>query len=249
MQLLSPPWTKPGGLLSGKVSAYSTMRDGGASSAPFDTLNLGMHVGDDPASVQANRERVCDWMSAPSAPLWLEQVHGNRIIDATDWQPGIQADGMHCSAVGEVAVVMTADCLPILLATDDGSEVAAVHAGWRGLAAGILEHAVAAIQAPPSRLLAWIGPAISQAAFEVGDEVRDAFVRRNHLATNCFVPNARERWQADLAMLACLEFRVLGVHRLSDAGRCTALEPGAFFSHRRSAPCGRMASFIWRNRG
>lgn len=245
--LPAPPWIAPGGPLAGRVGAASTTRAGGVSAAPFDTLNLGDHVGDDAVSVAANRASLANMLVLPGPPLWLAQVHGARVIEANDWHEGVEADALVAREPGQCAAVLTADCLPVLLAADDGSVVAAAHAGWRGLAAGVLGNTVAAMAHPRDRILAWVGPAISQARYEVGDEVREPFVAADHLATNCFAPNASGRWQADLKLLAVIALRRAGVSRVSDAGRCTHAEPEAFFSHRREAPCGRMATLIWRS--
>ena len=243
---IAPAWACAGGALAGRVGAASTTRDGGVSAAPYDTLNLGDHVGDDPDAVAENRRRLAAMLALPSAPLWLNQVHGTRVVEADDWRPGVEADALVARAPGQVAAVLTADCLPVLFAADDGSVVAAAHAGWRGLAAGVLVATVRAMAVPPGRLLAWIGPAISQPAYEVDAPVRDAFVGVDHLATNCFAPNDAGRWQADLKGLALIALQRAGVHQVDDAGRCTHGEPRAFFSHRRSAPSGRTASLIWR---
>lgn len=244
--LPAPPWIAPGGPLAGRIGAASTTRAGGMSEPPFDALNLGDHVGDDPAAVAENRSRLADLLALPGPPLWLRQVHGARVVEAADWHAGVEADALVAREPGQCAAILTADCLPVLLAADDGSVVAAAHAGWRGLAAGVLGHTVAAMAHPRDRILAWIGPAISQDHYEVGDEVREPFVAADHLATNCFAPNERGRWQADLKLLAVIGLRRAGVGRVSDAGRCTYAEPGAFFSHRREAPCGRTATLIWR---
>ena len=243
---IAPSWIAPGGPLVGRVGAVSTTRAGGVSEAPFDSLNLGDHVGDDPAAVAENRARIARALSLPGPPLWLSQVHGARVVEAADWCEGVEADALVAREPGQCAAVLTADCLPVLLAADDGRVVAAAHAGWRGLAAGVLGNTVAAMGHPRDRILAWIGPAISQAHYEVGGEVREPFVAADHLATNCFAPNAHGRWQADLKLLAVIALRRAGVGRVSDAGRCTYGEPDAFYSHRREAPCGRTATLIWR---
>lgn len=245
MIFLSPPWVQPGGVLSGNVSAISTTRSGGGSAPPYGTLNLGEHVGDDPVAVANNRSRLTDWVGAGTAPLWLNQVHGVRVIEADDWQPGIEADALIARRPGQVATVMTADCVPVLLASGNGSVVAGVHAGWRGLAGGIVANTIRQMDCERDAIRAWIGPAISQAAYEVGNEVREAFVDNDHLATNCFAPNAQGRWQADLPALTMIALRRAGVVRLSDAACCTYRDSRRFYSHRREAPCGRMASMIW----
>ncbi|MEN7343729.1 MAG: peptidoglycan editing factor PgeF [Pseudomonadota bacterium] len=242
---LTPPWVRPGGLLFGKVGALSTTRLGGVSTAPYDGLNLGDHVGDDDNDVARNRALVTEAYALPSDPLWLQQVHGIKVIDAGDWQPNTEADAIVSRQRGQVPTIMTADCLPILLASKDGNIVGAAHAGWRGLAGGIVDAVVAAMDVDAKDLLAWIGPGIGPSAFEVGEEVREVFVRSDHIATNCFTPNALGRWQADLKMLAILALRRNGIARITDSGQCTYADAERFFSHRRSAPCGRMASMIW----
>jgi YfiH family protein len=181
----------------------------------------------------------------PAEPCWLDQVHGTRILRLDRGETG-SADGAVTSAAGVVLAVMTADCLPVLLATEDGRRIGVAHAGWRGLAAGVLAAAVRAFECPPASLLAWLGPAIGPSAFEVGPEVRAAFIRVDEAAAACFVPNARGRWQADLDALARRQLRQAGVTSLHGRPQCTFSDPDRFFSHRREAPCGRMASLIWR---
>lgn len=245
MQLLAPPWAKPGGILHRRVRAVSTTRDGGVSAPPYDSLNFGDHVDDDLASVTENRALLQQWMRTAEPIRWLDQVHGTEVVDAADWVSGKQADAIISRQPGVPVAVLTADCVPLLLAAEDASVVAAVHAGWRGLSAGVIQATVAAMDIAPAKILAWIGPAIGQSAFEVDDVVRDAFVAADHAATNCFSPNARERWQADIKMLSVLALRRVGVTRTTDVGRCTYQDADDFFSHRRAAPCGRMASVIW----
>ena len=243
--VLCPPWCHGDGVLAGRVGAASTTRTGGDSKPPFDSLNLGQHVGDAPTAVASNRARFAALLPVDTPLLWLEQVHGTRVAEADEWQPGIEADALILRAPGKAAVVMTADCLPILLATLEGTAVAAVHAGWRGLAAGIVGATVARMGVAPGAVLAWIGPAISQPAFEVGDEVRAAFTDRHADDAAYFAGNARGRWQADLPGLARSALRREGVYDVSLTGLCTAGAPARFFSHRRSAPTGRMATAIW----
>ncbi|MEM7764449.1 MAG: peptidoglycan editing factor PgeF [Pseudomonadota bacterium] len=245
MRVVVPPWAQLGGRLFGLVGALSTERTGGVSQSPYNGLNLGDHVGDMPAAVARNRASLSAEAALPADPRWLTQVHGSDVLDARDWQPNVQADGVVTRDKDQPLAIMTADCLPILLAATDASVVGAVHAGWRGLLDGVVANTIAAMDFAPGRIMAWIGPGISQAAFEVGDEVRDAFVAADHVATNCFVPNDSGRWQADLKMLALLALRECGVQRVTDSGLCTYGDAERFFSHRRSAPCGRMASLIW----
>lgn len=241
-----PPWIGPGGPLEGRVGAVSTTRAGGHSRGSFEGLNLGDHVGDDAALVRRNRDQLVGDFGLPAEPLWLNQVHGAEVIEAGDWRAGVEADAIVVREPGVCAAVLTADCMPVLFASEDGQVVAAAHAGWRGLAAGVLARTVRAMAVPPAEILAWIGPAISQPHYEVGDEVRSAFTEQDELCGHCFAANATGRWQADLKQLAAITLRRAGVWRVADTGRCTYTEPEDFYSHRREAPCGRMATLIWR---
>lgn len=233
-------WAAPPGITAG-----CSLRTGGVSSGKFGSLNLGLHVGDDPVAVNENRERFVADCGLPSAPLWLSQVHRTRV--ARDPEPETEADASVTSKAGLVLAVMVADCLPVLFASDDGTEVAAAHAGWRGLSAGVLENTVRAFDKPPRNLVAWLGPAISQAAFEVGDEVRQAFIDWNAAVSDCFVRNDRDRWQADLYGLARQRLQAIGVQRISGGEFCTYADAGRFFSYRRDGQCGRMAAFVFRS--
>jgi hypothetical protein len=234
-------WPAPANVVGG-----TTLRTGGVSSGEFASLNLAAHVGDEPASVAENRGRFRSEFALPSEPRWLTQVHGNVVAHCGSASSPAEADGVVTSEADVVCVVLTADCLPVLLTTADGSEVAAAHAGWRGLSAGILEATVAALEAPSDRILAWLGPAISQPAFEVGAEVREQFIGRLDAAEACFSGNSRGRWQADLYGLASLCLQAAGVTQIFGGGLCTHADPQRFFSYRRSRPCGRMATYIFR---
>lgn len=244
MQFVKPGWAAPGGLLARQVQAFTTARHGGFSKDGYASMNLGDHVGDDEPCVLDNRRVLVEEAELPREPLWLTQVHGDRVIHQSDWHPGIEADAIICDAPETPVAILTADCLPILLANRRGDEVAAIHAGWRGLAAGIIANTIAAMTTDANDLVAWIGPGISQANYEVDEAVRDAFVIRDHLATNCFAPNDNDRWQADLKMLAVIALRAIGVRRVTDSGLCSFALGDRFFSHRREAPTGRMASVI-----
>jgi YfiH family protein len=202
-------------------------------------------VGDDAAAVAANRARLRAALRLPSEPTWLEQVHGARVLDL-DAEEVVPADGAVSGRAGTVCAVLTADCLPVLLTDTAGRRVGVAHAGWRGLLAGVLPAAVRALGASPERVLAWLGPAISQPAYEVGAEVRDAFLARDPGAAACFAANSRGRWQADLYGLARRSLAAAGVTAVHGGGLCTFAEPARFFSHRREAPCGRMATLIFR---
>tara|TARA_R110002096_G_scaffold116164_2_gene251723 strand:- start:22501 stop:23157 length:657 start_codon:yes stop_codon:yes gene_type:complete len=183
-------------------------------------------------------------LDLPGRLCWLEQVHGTNIVPATDYTTPPQADGSFSKDPLHACVVRTADCLPVLLCTDDGAAVAAVHAGWRGLAAGVIENAVAALGAREKQVMAWLGPAISQASFEVGAEVRDAFLDHDPGADSCFEPNSRGRWQADLYGLARQRLAALGIMRVYGGGFCTRQDSQRFDSYRRNPECGRIVSFI-----
>jgi YfiH family protein len=243
-QFIAPDWRT-----ERQVSAAMTLRTGGVSSAPYHSLNLGVHVGDDPAAVTENRRRVHEQLALPSEPVWLEQVHGTAVIDldSTNAPASLRADAAVTRRAGPVCVIQVADCMPVLLAACDGSVIGAAHAGWRGLAGGVIEATVRAMGAEPGQLLAWLGPAIGQAHFEVGDEVRAAFVDNDANAAAAFTRNARQRWQCDLYALARLRLAALGVQHVSGGGWCTYAEADRFFSFRRDARCGRMAAMIWIN--
>ena len=232
----APDWPAPP-----NVRAWVTER---GSAARYGALNLALHVGDDATAVAANRDRLRAALELPSEPHWLEQVHGIRVLDL-DREDGLQADGAVTSRAGVACVVMTADCLPVLLCDRDGTRVGVAHAGWRGLLSGVLPAAVAALRLDPEDLIAWLGPAIGQAAYEVGAEVRDAFVAGSAAASLRFEPNARGRWQADLYGLARDSLAAAGVRSVHGGGFCTYTEADRFFSHRREAPCGRMATLVW----
>jgi polyphenol oxidase len=235
-------WPAPPGIVAG-----TTYRTGGVSTGPYASLNLAAHVGDDAAAVAANRRQFISRCGLPEEPGWLAQVHGTTVVRAEEARDGVEADAVVTSAEGRVCAVLTADCLPVLFASMDGKEVAAAHAGWRGLCDGVLEATIGRMSTPPSRLMAWMGPAISQAAFEVGDEVRDAFLERNPAAAGLFERNPLGRWQADLYGLARLRLRTAGMTQIYGGGRCTFSESDTFFSYRRDARCGRMATFIFRD--
>jgi polyphenol oxidase len=241
--LLAFRWELPGG-----VHAAFTTRAGGVSAAPWDSLNLGAHVGDDPAAVAANRAQLRALLALPVEPSWLEQVHGTAVadLDGPARAKPVTADAAIASTPGRICTIMVADCLPVLFASRDGSRIAAAHAGWRGLAAGVLEHTVAALGLPGAQLTAWLGPAISRAHFEVGDEVREAFVAADAGAEVCFAANARGRWHADLIGLARRRLAALGIASIAGGEWCTFADRARFFSHRRDGRGGRMAALIWR---
>jgi len=228
------------------VRTASTLRRGGVSATPFDTLNLGGHVGDVPDAVQRNRQRLHQALQLPSEPCWLNQVHGTRVVEADVWTTPPQADACIARSAGQVCVVMTADCLPVLFCSREGDRVAAAHAGWRGLAGGVLQSTVSSLGLPGSQLMAWLGPAIGPEAFEVGDEVRIAFTAQDAAAAQAFRPSHRVGyWLADLYLLARQDLQRLGVHAIYGGEGCTYSDEARFFSYRRDQRTGRMASLIW----
>lgn len=226
-----------------------TRRTGGVSQAPWTSFNLGDHVGDDPAHVAANRAVLR--RSLPAQPGWLKQVHSARVVDLhkvdfhkPDADP--EADASFTRQTGQICAVLTADCLPVLFCDRAGSVVAAAHAGWRGLADGVLEATVTAMQVPPGEVLAWMGAAIGPQAFEVGDEVRQAFVARHTDASAAFVPQPLPgKWLADIYQLARIRLKQVGVQAIYGGGHCTYQETDSFYSYRRDGVTGRMASLIW----
>lgn len=239
LRWLSADWPAPP-----TVRALTTLRAGGASIGPYASLNLGDHVGDRPAAVAANRARLRDRLALPAEPLWLRQVHGNAVVEHGRVRAGTEADGAVALAPGRVCAVLTADCLPVLLCDRAGTRVAALHAGWRGLVAGILEAGVARLGAPGGELLAWLGPAIGPQAFEVGPEVVEAFAGPDPGAVAGFRPGGGDRWLADIFWLARRRLERLGAS-VSGGGRCTVENQADYFSYRRDRICGRMASLIW----
>ena len=242
--LLELEWTPPRG-----VRAAFTTRLGGASLAPWDSFNLGAHVGDSPPHVAANRARLRGLLELPSEPAWLNQVHGVEVADLDAAPPAAPpaADAAVTGGMARACVIMVADCLPVLFASRDGLRIGAAHAGWRGLAAGVLERTVGALGVPAGELTAWLGPAILQSNFEVGDEVREAFVRADAGAAAYFAANSRGRWQADLVGLARRRLAALGVPEVAGGRWCTCADRQRFFSHRRDGRGGRIAALIWRD--
>lgn len=241
---LVPEWPAPPGL-----RAIFSLRRGGVSQPPFDELNIAAHVGDDPRAVAENRRRLRESLELAAEPAWLEQVHGHRVVDLdapTSSAPLGPADAAVTRARGRICAIQVADCMPVLFAAADGSAAGAAHAGWRGLAAGVLEATVRAMKTPAGELLAWLGPAIGQAHFEVGEEVRAAFVSADGGASAAFIANERGRWQCDLYVLARRRLAALGVRALYGGAWCTFADRRRFFSYRRDGRCGRMAALIWR---
>ena len=238
---LPADWPAPPGVLAG-----CTTRRGGHSTPPHAGLNLGDHVEDDPKAVVKNRADVCRILDLPNKPFWLQQVHGTKCVEVSGATVPPEADASWTATPGEVCAVLTADCLPALFARKDGTRVAAAHAGWRGLASGVLEETVGALGCRPGELMVWLGPAIGPRAFEVGHEVRAAFLNQDPGCGSCFVPSPAGRLLADLYELARRRLTNAGVTDVYGGGLCTFSEHEHFYSYRRDGQTGRMASLIWR---
>ncbi|QLK62510.1 polyphenol oxidase [Enterobacteriaceae bacterium Kacie_13] len=240
--LIRPQWPQPA-----SVRSCATTREGGISLPPFDSFNLGSHVGDNPQHVIANRLRLIALGDLPAAPHWLEQVHGTNVVRLTLNAPLIStliADAAYTCEPGVVCAAMTADCLPVLFCSLAGDEVAAAHAGWRGLCAGVLENTVACFSADPKNVIAWLGPAIGPAHFEVGAEVREAFMAVDPESSRAFVP-AGAKFMADIYQLARLRLQSVGVSAIYGGEYCTVSDKSKFYSYRRDGITGRLASLIW----
>lgn len=240
LSLLQPDWPAPT-----TIRSAMTTRLGGVSQGPWESLNLGVAAGDDPLHVAENRRRLSINLNLPAEPAWLRQVHGVKAVDASTVEGPIEADASYATAPGAICVVQAADCLPVLFCNDAGTVVAAAHAGWRGLAAGVLEATLDALPVPAATLMAWLGPAIGPTAFEVGIDVRDAFIGVDPTSSECFVQQPSGKYLADLYALARRRLARHGISRIHGGTRCTVSEPQHFFSHRRDGRCGRMAALIW----
>jgi hypothetical protein len=236
---LSPDWPAPA-----NIHAATTLRTGGVSSAPYDSLNPATHVGDDAACVSENRQRIKTMLALPTEPVWLEQTHSDIVINAAQTNTLQQADASYSNVAGVVCAVMTADCLPLLICSTDGKTCAAIHAGWRGLLAGIITNTVNALAT--TEVLVWLGPAIGAACFEVGAEVREAFVAKSSAFAPAFTHTSDNKYLADIYQLARLELAALGIHAVYGGDFCTVTEQEHFYSYRRDTQTGRMATLIWR---
>lgn len=247
MSILIPEWPCPA-----NIRAAVTTRRGGVSTGPWRSLNLAYHVGDSPVAVQQNWQLLSALLRFPSSPQLLEQVHGTEVVVARGDRVIRRADGCYSGESGTVCCVMTADCLPILLCNRQGTEVAALHAGWRGLADGIVASGISHFNTPATELQAWLGPAIGKANFEVGEDVYSAFLRNAPAwgslsdIEHCFIPTQQpDRWYADLYALARLALNAQGLLRVYGGQFCTYADTDRFYSFRRDGQTGRMASLIW----
>jgi len=241
LELIFPDWPVPA-----NVRAATTTRPGGVSEAPFDSLNMAGHVGDEPAAVAGNRKRVADKLSLPGSPHWLSQVHGTDVVDLDEGDIGLpEGDASMTRRIGCVCAVLTADCLPALFCDKAGTRVAAAHAGWRGLAAGVLEATVTSMDVAGEEIIAWLGPAIGPRSFEVGEEVYQVFVDQDANAALAFRVSRPGHWFADLYELARLRLKQAGVTAVYGGDFCTYEDRERFYSFRRDGKTGRMASLIW----
>ncbi|MCX7099536.1 MAG: peptidoglycan editing factor PgeF [Methylococcales bacterium] len=243
------PWLTPDWPAPANIHAATTLRTGGVSQAAYATLNPATHVGDDPNKVNHNRQLIAEMLALPHEPVWLEQIHSNKAVDAASTVALPQADASYTDQAGIVCAVLTADCLPLLACTSDGSRVAAIHAGWRGLLAGVISNTLTAMlptETAMADLLIWLGPAIGPDCFEVGLEVRDAFLEKSATYSPAFKAQANGKCLADIYQLAKIELASLGISQVFGGTHCTVTEKEDFYSYRRDSQTGRMATLIWR---
>jgi polyphenol oxidase len=235
---LTPDWPAPA-----NIHAATTLRSGGVSCGSYASLNPAMHVGDEADKVKQNRQIIKEMLALPDNPVWLEQIHSNRVVQAITGAPLQQADASYTAEANVVCAVLTADCLPLLVCAADGSEVAAIHAGWRGLLAGVIGNTLKAMKS--NNVLVWLGPAIGPDCFEVGAEVRDAFLGKSSAFAEAFKPQSNGKWLADIYRLARIDLAMLGIDKIYGGGFCTVTEHQRFYSYRRDKETGRMATLIW----
>jgi len=239
-------WIKPDWPVKKNIHTAVTLRPGGLSQGLFQSLNPALHVNDEAEIVLANRKIIAETLKLPSAPVWLQQVHGNRVIKINNRSiSDQQADASYTNQAGIVSVVMTADCLPVLLASHDGLEIAAIHAGWRGLLSGVIANTVALFTDTP--IMAWLGPAIGPDCFEVGEELKSSFVSKSNRFNGAFTQKSKNKYLADIYQLAATELAMLGITQVYGGGFCTVTDKQRFYSYRRDGETGRMATLIWRD--
>jgi len=242
MEIIVPQWPAPE-----NIKAFSSCRSDGVSSAEFSSLNLALHVNDDEQLVEKNRQRLIKELVIPNNPVWLNQTHSNKVVELSSVKEShkpISADAAIASQSKQVCTVMTADCLPLLFCNEKGTEVAAVHAGWRGLLNGIIENTINALSGP-EKLMVWLGPAIGPGEFEVGVDVKEAFVGKNSFFQQAFQVQANGKYLADIYLLARIVLAQQGITKIYGGEHCTVTESEAFYSYRRDGQTGRMGSFIW----
>jgi YfiH family protein len=242
-RFLQPDWP-----VAERVNACVTTRGGGVSQSPYNSFNLATHVGDDPDAVLQNRALLKQWLKLPEAPRWLDQVHGTAVADESCIE-NCQADACFTRQKGRVCAVLTADCLPVFIASRNGSEVGVAHAGWKGLLNGVIEQTAACFSTAPDELCVWLGPAIGAQQFEVGDEVRQAFLDKalanKATVAAAFAKHENQKWLADIYALARHRLLQLGISQITGGNFCTVSNEQMFYSYRRDGITGRMASLIW----
>ncbi len=244
---LVPDWPAPV-----NIHAATTLRTGGVSKEPYLSLNPATHVNDLTERVLQNQKIISDMLSLPADPIWLDQIHSNRIVKAGKTATPQQADASYSSESGVVCVVMTADCLPLLICSKDGKKIAAIHAGWRGLLSGVISNSISELAgvppiAKPTDLLVWLGPAIGPNCFEIGIEVREAFIEKSKDYEKAFKVKNNGKYLADIYQLAKIELNTLGIINIYGGTYCTMTEKDRFFSYRRDNQTGRMATLIWKD--
>jgi polyphenol oxidase len=241
----SPSWLQPDWPAPSNIHAATTLRIGGVSLDKYASLNLATHVGDDPELVDQNRQILISRLNLPSEPIWLHQTHSNLAIKITARSVPLHGDASYTNQVGVVCAVMTADCLPLLICAADGSEIAAIHAGWRGLLDGIIDNTINALQS--RNVLVWLGPAIGLDCFEVGEEVRAAYLAKSTEYASAFKQKNEDKWLADIYQLARINLSALGISKIFGGNFCTVTDHERFYSYRRDKDTGRMATLIWRD--
>jgi YfiH family protein len=238
-------WIKPDWPVASNIHAVATLRSGGVSQGTFNSLNLGLHVNDEPENVYKNRRIISRMLDLPSEPVWMEQVHGIDVIKADQSKQIEKADASYTDQENTVCAVLTADCLSILLATTDGSKIAAIHAGWRGLLSGVVANTVNTMGT--INLVAWLGPAIGADCFEVGQEIKDSFIKKSEKFTQVFTKTNEKKYLVDIYKLAKIELASVGIKQVYGGGFCTVTDKERFYSYRRDGETGRMATLIWRD--
>ena len=226
------------------IKAGISTRHGGSSLVPYESLNLALHVGDDATTVNLNRDYLKNILDLPANPIWLNQIHGNRIVNAGNLE-NLDADGIYTNQEGVICAILTADCVPLLMCDRDGKQIAAVHVGWRGICTEIIEKAVCLLDHNPDKIITWIGPHIGENSYEVGDNVYDACVNTNNNLRNAFKKNQRGKWNASLKKMVRHQLQRNGIKQIYSTNNCTFRNDSDFFSYRRNEVTGRMASMIW----
>lgn len=240
IEIITPNWSAPS-----NVVAFTTTRLGGISPAPYTSLNLGINTQDSDSHIAQNVQQLCQQFNLPETPNWLAQVHKADVIEITEHYQRQQADASFTRQPHKICTVLTADCLPILICNQQGTEIAAIHAGWRSLAQGVIENTLARLESPANELIAWLGPAISADVYEVGKDVKAAFVDQYPEDKNAFTPNAHGKYLMDLKQLATRRLKRAGVNAITHSEHCTFSDPETFYSYRRDGETGRIATLIY----